>query len=118
MGAGFPVRPAPSLRESEAYCRQLASSHYENFPVVSWLLPRKWHQDFFNVYAYCRWADDLGDEITPELSEQVGKTSLELLDWWREELALCHLLNPGTRSLSPWSGRFRNVRFLNNPLKI
>ena len=52
----------PSLAEAEAYCRRLATTHYENFPIVSWLLPRNLHQHFFNVYAFCRWADDLGDE--------------------------------------------------------
>jgi len=63
-----------------AYTRWLATHHYENFHVVSFLLPKRLHQDFYNVYAYCRWADDLGDEI--------GDTaeSLRLLGWWREEL--------------------------------
>jgi len=63
-----------------AYTRWLATHHYENFHVVSFLLPRRLHQDFYNVYAYCRWADDLGDEI--------GDTaeSLRLLEWWRGEL--------------------------------
>ena len=51
----------PDLAEAQDYCRHLATTHYENFPVVSWLLPRSLHQHFFNVYAYCRWADDLGD---------------------------------------------------------
>ncbi|QDU79340.1 All-trans-phytoene synthase [Polystyrenella longa] len=76
----------PTLADSQSYCRRITRSHYENFPVVSWLLPRKWHQDFYNVYAWCRWADDLGDEVTPDLAQQVGKTPTELLDWWREEL--------------------------------
>lgn len=77
-----------SLAEAEAYCRRLATTHYENFPLVSWLLPRRLHQHFYNVYAYCRWADDLGDEIgDPE-------RSLELLAWWREELAACYAGEP------------------------
>jgi len=63
-----------------AYTRWLATHHYENFHVVSFLLPKRLHQDFYNVYAFCRWADDLGDEI--------GDTqeSLRLLAWWRDEL--------------------------------
>src|SRR5277367_1768173 len=66
--------------EAEQYTRWLATHHYENFHVVSFLLPKRLHQDFYNVYSFCRWADDLGDEI--------GDTaeSLRLLSWWREEL--------------------------------
>lgn len=69
-----------SPAQAEQYTRWLATHHYENFHVVSFLLPKRLHQDFYNVYAFCRWADDLGDEI--------GDTaeSLRLLAWWREEL--------------------------------
>ncbi len=52
-----------SAEEAQRYTRWLATHHYENFGVVSWLLPRELHQHFYNVYAYCRWSDDLGDEI-------------------------------------------------------
>ncbi len=51
-----------TAEEAQRYTRQLATHHYENFNVVSWLLPRHLHQHFYNVYAYCRWSDDLGDE--------------------------------------------------------
>ena len=69
-----------SAEEGRAYTRWLATNHYENFHVVSFLLPKRLHQDFYNVYAYCRWADDLADEL--------GDTaeSLRLLTWWRGEL--------------------------------
>jgi squalene synthase HpnC len=66
--------------ESLAYTRWLATHHYENFHVVSFLLPKRLHQDFYNVYAFCRWADDLGDEIGDP------RESLRLLTWWRGEL--------------------------------
>ena len=69
-----------SPEEGREYTRWLATHHYENFHVVSFLLPKRLHQDFYNVYAYCRWADDLGDE-TGNRDE-----SLRLLDWWRGEL--------------------------------
>ncbi len=73
-----------TVSEAEAYTRWLATSHYENFHVVSFLLPKRLHQDFYNVYSFCRWADDLGDEI-----EDTGE-SLRLLGWWRSELdAMC-----------------------------
>src|ERR1700750_917177 len=65
---------APSLAEAREYCARLARSHYENFSVASWFLPRRLRQDFFNVYAYCRISDDLGDE------DGDTNASLELLD--------------------------------------
>jgi squalene synthase HpnC len=69
--------------EAQAYTRWLATHHYENFNVASWLLPKELHQHFYNLYAYCRWADDLGDEIP------VRERALELLDWWERELDAC-----------------------------
>jgi squalene synthase HpnC len=69
-----------SEAEAEQYTRWLATHHYENFHVVSFLLPKRLHQDFYNVYAFCRWADDLGDEIGDPAE------SLRLLGWWRDEL--------------------------------
>jgi squalene synthase HpnC len=82
--AAFAGRPAPSLEDSRAFCRRLATSHYENFPLVSWLLPPGLQQHFYNVYAYCRWADDLGDEVGDR------ERSCELLGWWNEELNACY----------------------------
>jgi squalene synthase HpnC/squalene synthase HpnD len=70
--------------EAEQYTRRLATSHYENFNVVSLLLPKRLHQHFYNLYAYCRWADDLGDEVADP------KRALALLDWWEAELRLCY----------------------------
>jgi squalene synthase HpnC len=69
-----------AVDESLNYTRWLATHHYENFHVVSFLLPKRLHQDFYNVYAFCRWADDLGDEIGSPAE------SLRLLAWWRGEL--------------------------------
>ena len=75
---------APSEAEAREYCRRLARSHYENFSVASWFLPEKLRQHFFNVYAYCRIADDLGDEVGDTAA------SLELLDQWETELDACY----------------------------
>src|ERR1700722_17730577 len=75
---------APSETDARAYCRQLARSHYENFSVASWFLPEKLRQHFFNVYAYCRISDDLGDEVGNSAA------SLELLDQWEAELNACY----------------------------
>jgi squalene synthase HpnC len=73
-----------SPEDAQRYTRWLATHHYENFNVVSWLLPRHLHQHFYNVYAYCRWADDLGDEVLDP------SRALELLDAWEDELRLCY----------------------------
>jgi len=75
---------APTLAEARAYCRKLATSHYENFSVVTWFLPRELHEHFYAVYAYCRISDDLGDEVGD------AATSLRLLDAWEEELNACY----------------------------
>jgi squalene synthase HpnC len=69
-----------ALDAARRYTRWLATHHYENFHVVSLLLPKRLHQDFYNVYAFCRWADDLSDEIGDRAE------SLRLLEWWRREL--------------------------------
>lgn len=69
-----------SRDEALQYTRWLATHHYENFQIVSFLLPKRLHQDFYNVYSFCRWADDLGDEIGDK------QESLRLLSWWREQL--------------------------------
>jgi squalene synthase HpnC len=79
---------APSLAAAEEYCRHLARSHYENFSVATWFLPQRLRQPFFNVYAYCRISDDLGDEVGDPAA------SLQLLDQWEAELDACYSGHP------------------------
>lgn len=81
------VRAVP-LAESRAYCRRLANTHYENFHVASALLPRALRPHFHAVYAYCRWADDLADEVHDP------QQSLDLLAWWEDELRACYAAAP------------------------
>lgn len=79
----IPERP-PTLEEARAWCRRLAESHYENFHVASWFLPKRLRPHFHSIYAYCRVSDDLGDEVgNPE-------QSLALLDLWSTELDACY----------------------------
>ncbi len=75
---------APTLEEARVWCRQLAESHYENFHVATWFLPKALRPHFHAIYAYCRMSDDLGDEVgdTP--------AALALLDWWGRELDSCY----------------------------
>lgn len=79
---------APSLAQAREYCSRLAHSHYENFSVVTWFLPKHLHQHFYNVYAYCRISDDLGDEVGDK------QQSLALLDEWEVELGQCYAGEP------------------------
>jgi squalene synthase HpnC len=81
-------RIAPTLAEARQYCAQLARTHYENFSVATWFLPRRLRQHFFNVYAYCRISDDLADEVGDQ------SASLELLAQWRGELDACYRGTP------------------------
>jgi squalene synthase HpnC len=75
---------APTLDEARAWCKRLAESHYENFHVASWFLPRDLRLHFYSIYAYCRVSDDLGDEVgNPE-------QALALLDLWGRELDACY----------------------------
>ena len=82
-GYAIPASP-PTLDEAREYCARLARTHYENFSVASWFLPSHLRQHFFNVYAYCRISDDLGDEVGD------AAASLELLDEWQGELDACY----------------------------
>ena len=75
---------SPSETEAREYCKRLARTHYENFSVATWFLPAALKQHFYNVYAYCRISDDLGDEVGDPTA------SLELLDQWESELDACY----------------------------
>jgi squalene synthase HpnC len=75
---------APTLDEARAYCQHLAESHYENFHVASWFLPKALRPHFHAIYAYCRISDDLGDEVGDR------SVALALLDLWGRELDACY----------------------------
>jgi len=79
---------APSIDDSRSYCKRLARTHYENFSVATWFLPQRLRQHFYNVYAYCRISDDLGDEVGDP------GASLMLLDQWESELEACYSGTP------------------------
>lgn len=74
----------PTLEEARAYCKELAETHYENFHVATWFLPKALRPHFHAIYAYCRISDDLGDEVgNPAIA-------LALLDVWGQELDACY----------------------------
>ncbi len=74
----------PTLAEARAWCKHLATTHYENFHVATWFLPERVRPHFESVYAYCRVSDDLGDEVA---SPAVG---MRLLETWRQMLDECY----------------------------
>ena len=74
----------PTLEEARAWCKHLADTHYENFHVASWFLPKALRPHFHSIYAYCRVSDDLGDEVGDR------SAALALLDLWGEELDACY----------------------------
>jgi squalene synthase HpnC len=85
LPAGYRIpESAPTLGEALAYCRRLAESHYENFHVATWFLPKPLRPHFHAIYAYCRISDDLGDEVGDR------SVALALLDLWGRELDACY----------------------------
>ncbi|MDO4586423.1 MAG: squalene/phytoene synthase family protein [Planctomycetia bacterium] len=69
-----------SIEQSINYCKLITKNHYENFTVASRLLPRRYRNAFYVIYAFCRWSDDLGDETeSPE-------KALKLLNDWEKQL--------------------------------
>src|ERR1035437_2004228 len=85
LPAGYRIpEVAPTLDEAQAWCKQLAESHYENFHVASWFLTKARRPHFHAIYAYCRISDDLGDEVGDR------SAALALLDLWKGELDACY----------------------------
>lgn len=97
-GLNADAAPCPP-DEARRYVHQLATSHYENFPVLTRLVPPALRDDFAAVYAFCRWSDDLGDETGA--GESARARSLELLATWREMLARCVAFARGESDAAP-----------------
>jgi len=70
----------PALRSAYEFCARIARSHYENFTIASWLMPRAMRPHMYAIYAYARIADDFADE-----ERDLGK-----LDAWERELDLAY----------------------------
>jgi squalene synthase HpnC len=73
-------RDGIQLEAAYAWCAKLARSHYENFTIASWLMPRAMRQHVHAIYAYARIADDFADE----------EHSIARLDEWQHELELAY----------------------------
>jgi len=90
--AAFALAFAPPCppTDAEQFTRALAESHYENFSVVSRLLPRNLRQDFCNLYAFCRLADDLDDEVGDRAM------ALDYLERFRRDTRACYAGRPAS----------------------
>ncbi len=66
-----------SEADAYAFCRSLARTHYENFPVGSLLIPRNLQPHFFSVYAFSRMADDIADELDSDTTRLALLNSCE-----------------------------------------
>ncbi len=71
----------PALAAAYAHCQRLASEHYENFPVASYLLPPGMRPHVGAIYAFARTADDFADEPGMPDDERLRR-----LDDWRVRL--------------------------------
>ena len=98
-----------TVEEARGYCERLAKSHYENFLVAGLFCPRALRQHFYNIYAYCRVSDDLGDEIADT------RHALILLNWWEANSTPC---TPESRAIlcSSLSRNHREVQHSRRPL--
>jgi len=70
-----------SLADAQKYCTKIAKSHYENFIISNWFTPTHIKQHIENIYAFCRYGDDLGDDAPFPPSERIL-----LLEEWEDDL--------------------------------
>src|ERR1700748_2584315 len=83
----------PTAAEAQAWCRELATTHYENFHVAAFFLPAGVRSHFESIYAFCRVADDLGDEVEDRA------VATRLLNTWGAMLEECY--DAPERSMHP-----------------
>jgi len=74
------------------------TSHYENFPVASWLCPAHLRPPIAAIYGFARTADDIADE-----GDAPAQDRLDDLAAMRADLAACALGQAGS---GRWSGVF------------
>lgn len=60
---------------------KLAQQHYENFPVGSFFIPKRYRRPIHLIYAFSRVADDIADE-----GNMLPETRIASLDAWERSL--------------------------------
>ena len=86
------------LKSAQKYCKKIAKSNYENFIISNWFTPKKTRQHIQNIYAFCRYGDDLGDDAPFPPS---GRTLL--LNEWMNDLKRAF-----KSENEPWEGEPRH----------
>jgi squalene synthase HpnC len=81
-----PLERSWSEDEAFAFCKRLTKSHYENFPVGSFLAPAALQSAIHSLYAFMRTADDFSDENRMPGDEA---ERLAFLSSWEAMLADC-----------------------------
>lgn len=71
-----------TLTQSYDLCEKLTKTHYENFSIASWFLPRAKRRYLYSIYAFCRHVDELGDSYQGD--------RLEELDIWQSDFLKCY----------------------------
>ena len=87
---------APSSRPGAAVAP--AVTHYENFPVASWLCPPRLRPPIAAIYHFARTADDIADEGDATAAERLAD-----LQAYRDELARTA---QGATPIARWQGVF------------
>ena len=78
-------------------------THYENFPVASWLCPAHLRQPIAAIYAFARAADDIADE-----GDALAEQRLETLHTYRKEL---HAIAGGAQPQARWAAIFGPLQY-------
>ena len=71
-----------AVADAYRHCRRIATTHYENFTVGSWLLPRRLRLPIAAIYAFARSADDFADEGDVPAPERLARLAA-----WEDQLA-------------------------------
>ena len=87
----LPLPQAPTVDEAYDFCRAIAHRYGANFSVGFRFLPRVKRRAVYAAYAFCRWADDIADEVE---DRQDRLSSTEQLDAWQAELDRCYAGQP------------------------
>lgn len=83
-----------SLAEAYAYCHRVAQKSSSNFYHAFRLLPAERYDALCALYAFCRFMDDIADQVEYLPSQEQLHSRSEriafLLHTWREELRQCY----------------------------